>query len=99
MIDLAVTRGKCMAWKKANPHDKRLIVGWDFAADEPLLLEQEVIGTYEYPIAYREEIIIGPFRLRRVGETKVEIMRDGEGGWFDADELGKTIERFVSERL
>jgi len=46
-----------------------------------------------------QEILIGPFRLRRHEAGRIEIMNSGEGGDFNDMELAEAIGRFVSERL
>ena len=45
-----------------------------------------------------DSLMIGPFRLRCL-DGRVEIMNDGEGGWFDADELSVVVGQFVSDRM
>lgn len=48
--DTAVMRAKCATWKAANPGDPRLLLGWDYRLDEPILCEQTIVATYEYPL-------------------------------------------------
>ena len=61
--------------------------------------EDEMKTETMRPSPVESEIQIGPYRLRRIDRHTIEIMNDGEGGYFDEADLIKVVGQFVSDWL